>query len=219
MIRRDYILRMIEEFFRALSRIAALTRAKQFDLASAAIDEEFQKLLGKGADEIRRLSDTELTARLMEGEPTQAVRDKCLVLATLLKEAGALHAAQNRPAESQACHLKALNLLLGVLLSGETTELPDFVPKVEELMACLADSVLPAATNAALMHHYERIGEYAKAEDRLFAMIEAEPGNSALARWGIPFYERLLRQSDAALISGNLPRIEAEASLAELRTR
>lgn len=219
MIRRDYILRMIEEFIRALARITSLTRSKQFAAAASAIDEEFQKLLGKGADELGQLSETELMARLMEGEGTQAVRDKCLLLTTLFKERGALHAAQNQTEEARAFYLKALNLVLGVMLCGEAFERPDFVPKVEELLSLLSEAVLPTATNAALMHHYERIGEFGKAEDRLFALLDADPDNQALVQWGLTFYERLLHQSDSALLAGNLPREEAEASLNELRAR
>jgi hypothetical protein len=76
---------------------------------------------------------------------------------------------------------------------------------------------LPLETQARLMQHYEVTGQFAKAEDCLFAMLEAEPGNAALVQFGIAFCERLRGQSDASLASGNLPRPELEASLAELR--
>jgi hypothetical protein len=81
----------------------------------------------------------------------------------------------------------------------------------------LRESPLPRETEALLMHHYERSREFAKAEDALFAMLEAEPGNAGLVEFGVAFYERLRGQSDAALEAGNLPRSELEASLAELR--
>jgi hypothetical protein len=218
MIRRDYILRMIEEFIRALARIRGLTRSKQFGAAADLLDQEFKRLVGDGADAVSRLSETELLARLMEGEP-QAVRDKCLILTRLLREAGELHSAQHRVPESHACFLKALNLLLDVLLRHEAFEVPEFVPKVEELTLLLTDAALPRATQAALMQLYESIGEFAKAEDKLFSLIESEPGERALTEWGAAFYERLLRHSDAALQFGNLPRPEVEAGLAELRAR
>jgi hypothetical protein len=38
-----------------------------------------------------------------------------------------------------------------------------------------------------------------------------------LREWGIAFYQRLQQQSDTALASGNLPRAEVEAGLAEVR--
>ena len=58
------------------------------------------------------------------------------------------------------------------------------------------------------MQHYERSQEFAKAEDALFAMLEAEPGNAGLVEFGVAFYERLRGQSDAALEAGKLPRSE-----------
>jgi hypothetical protein len=70
-----------------------------------------------------------------------------------------------------------------------------------------------------LMRHYEQHGAFAKAEDALFDLLEAEPGNSDALEFGIAFYERLRGQSDMALAKGNLPRQELEAGLAELRQR
>src|SRR4029077_11142401 len=106
MIRRDYFLRMIEEFFEALSRIQALKKGQHWREASGQIDEEFQRLVGGGAAAVAQLSETELLARLIAGEPTQVVRDKTLMLATLLREAGDTAAAEERVEESRACYLK-----------------------------------------------------------------------------------------------------------------
>ena len=217
MIRRDYILRAIEECAQVLARILRLINARDYAAASVVLDQQFQSLTGTGAEAVSRLSENELLARLMAGEPTAVVRTKCLLLVALLKQAGEVHAAQGRLGESQACWLKALNLLLEVTLRDEELPFPDFVPRVEELALALAGCDLPAHTNGALMQHYERLGEFAKAEDRLFVMLDAEPQNAGLHEWGTAFYERLLRQSDAALGAGNLPRAEVEAGLAELR--
>jgi hypothetical protein len=74
-------------------------------------------------------------------------------------------------------------------------------------------------TQASLMQHYERNGEFAKAEDALCAMLEAEPGNDLILEFGTMFYRRLLVQSDAALARGNLPRAEVEEGLKELLQR
>src|SRR5437867_2903460 len=100
MIRRDYILRMIEECVRALARINSLKQGQRWDEASESLDAEFQRLIGSGAQAVARLSETELLSRLVRGETTQVVRHKTLVLTTLLKEAGEVAAAQNRPEDS-----------------------------------------------------------------------------------------------------------------------
>ena len=69
------------------------------------------------------------------------------------------------------------------------------------------------------MQYYEYLGEFGRAEDALFAMLEQEPANPALIDFGLAFYERLRRQTDASLEAGNLPRAEVEAGLAELGQR
>jgi len=70
-----------------------------------------------------------------------------------------------------------------------------------------------------LMRQYEQQGAFAKAEDALFDLLDAEPGNTKAVDLGIAFYERLRGENDMALANGNLPRQELEAGLAELRQR
>ena len=187
MIRRDYILRMIEEFIQALARINALKKDQRWQAAAVVVDEEFQRLIGTGAQAVARLTETELLASLIRGEPTQAVRDKTLMLTALLKEAGDVAAMQERAEESRSCYLKGLHLLLETLAREEVSAFPDFVPQAEMFAAALRGSPLPLETQVLLMQHYERSGEFAKAEDALFAMLEAEPGNTGLVGFGVAF--------------------------------
>jgi hypothetical protein len=219
MIRRDYILRMIEEFMQALSRIRALQKGQRSQEAAVALDEEFNRLVGGGSEALAGLTETELLAKLIKGEPTQVVHAKTLMLTTLLKEAGDLAAAQDRTDGSRSCYLKGLHLLLHTLAGGDPGESPDFVPKIEMFVAALQGAPLPLETNAMLMQHYERSGQFAKAEDALFAMLEAEPQNTRILEFGIAFYQRLEGLSDASLDAGDLPRSEVEAGLAELHDR
>jgi hypothetical protein len=219
MIRRDYILRMIEEFMQVLSRIAFLKQGQLWREANNLMDAEFKRLVGSGAEAISQMSETELLAKLIQGEATQLVHHKTLLVTTLLKEAGDLSLAQARPAESRMCYLKGLNLLLETLAREEPLGVPDFVPKVEGFVNALQDAPLPLNTQARLMQHYERLGEFGKAEDGLFAMLEAEPDDPRLLEFGIAFYHRLKSRSDASLCAGNLPREELNAGLAELEHR
>src|ERR1043166_6592750 len=112
MIRRDYILRMLEEFFEVLSRITALKKGQLWREATFGLDQEFQRLVGGGSETIAQLSETELLARLIKGEPTLVVRPKTYILTALLKAAGDLAAAQDHLQESRVCYLKGLHLLL-----------------------------------------------------------------------------------------------------------
>ncbi len=219
MIRRDYIIRMIEEFTQALARIRGLKNDQRLGEADTLTEEEFKRVTGLDSNSVLHLSETELLAKLIQADSGQGVREKMLMLTTLLKETGDMAVSQDHFENGRACYLKGLHLLLDSLARGEIYELPEFVPKVEEFVLALADCELPLTTRLLLMEYYERTGQFAKAEDALYAILEAEPGNLPAVEFGISFYERLQRQSDIRLEEGNLPRSEVEAGLKELSAR
>jgi len=219
MIRRDYLLRMIEECVRALAGIAVSKQGQRWDKASEALNGELQRLIGADSQALAQLSESDLLVRLMRDGPTHTLREKTLILTTFLKEAGDVAAGKGRAEESRDCYLKALHLLLEVLARGEVFECPEFVPKVEILVTALESATLPPRTQAMLMQHYERTGEFAKAEDALFVMHEAEPDNHTVVEFGIAFYQRLLAHSNATLDAAGLPRAEVEDGLKQLQAR
>ena len=217
MIRTDYIIRMIEEFAEALARIRALKERRQHGEALMLTEEEFKRITGIDSEALLKLSETELLARLIQSEALHAVRLKMFFLTTLLKEAGDIAAAEGRIEESRACYLKGLHLLLDSLGRADGFEQPEFVPKVELFVSALDE--MPAQTYAMLMEHYERTGQFAKAEDALYGILDGDVNNDYALNFGISFYERLLGRTDNQLADGNLPRVEVEAGLRELRSK
>jgi hypothetical protein len=219
MIRRDYILRMIAEFVQLLARINSLKGGKQWKEASGTVDEGFQRLVGGGAAALAPLSHTELLALLIKGEPTQAVGQKALLLAALLKEAGDLAVLQGNSEEGRSYHLKGLHLLLDPVAVAETDDRPEFVPQVAAFVAALQDRPLPTETVVRLMHYYEKTGDLAKAEDCLFELLDSATSNPEMGKFGEAFYGRLGHLTDSQLAAGNLPRAELDAGLIEFRKR
>jgi hypothetical protein len=219
MIRRDFILRMIEEWGRALAQIRALRQGGRQEAARQAVDAECEKLAALGVSGIIGLSDTELLARVSEGRLAQTVHLRTLAVVTLLREAGEIADAEERPEEAREIYLKALRLLLEVLSQEDPAGFPEFVPGVEAIVTALQAKPLPAQTLALLMRHYEATGQFAKAEDALFSLLDGVGADPAVVGFGRAFYERTLRRSDASLMAGNLPRGEAEQGLNELKER
>jgi len=217
MIRRDYILRMIEQFFQVLARLKGLKQGQLWEQAGGVVEDEFQRLIGLGPEAVVRLSETELLARVMHGEPTQVVRQKTLMVTTLLKEAGDAAVGQGRESEGRAYYLKGLHLLLQTLVAGDAADCPAFVPGLEVFTAALAGAPLPLETQARLMQHYEQAGDFAKARDALVALVKSAPDQPGVVEFGIAFYQRLQNRSDDQLTLGGLPREQLEASLADLR--
>lgn len=218
MIRRDYLMRMIEEAVAALRRSQKLRGEEKWDEAGGELDEEFKKLVGAGPQAVAQLSETELLAKMLAGEATLYVRDKTFLLTALLKEAGDLAVAQEHFEAGRACYLKGLHLLLNVLAREAPEGIPEFVPRVEMFVSALEETPLPLRTQAALMQHYEFTGQFGRAEDCLFAMLE-EQEDSAMLDFGVAFFERMKHQTDEALMGGNLPRAEVASGLAELRSK
>jgi hypothetical protein len=216
MIRRDYILRMLQEFLELLSRLRSLKREQRWGEATGVVEDEVRRLLGTDARSVLALSETELLAKLIQAEPPQAMREKMWLVTTLLKEAGDTAAGEGRSEESRAFFLKGLHVLLETLVENDEADFPDFVPRVELFLNALQGAPLPLETHARLMQHYERTGQYAKAEDQLFAMLEAAPAHPGLKELGFGFYKRLQGKTERELSDGGLPREEVEAGLAEL---
>jgi hypothetical protein len=211
---------MIQAFTQALARIRSLKKDQRWLDAQGLLETEMHGLIGLTPAELGRLSETELLALVCQNEPTHAVRTKILMLTTLLNEAGDIAAAQ--PAETSAAapsqyYLKSLNLLLTTLAREDVFDLPEFVPAMENIRLSLQDAPLPDGTLSLLMHHYERTGQFGKAEDAFFALLSANPGNRAAIEFGVAFYQRLLAKSDEILSAGNLPRAEVREALEDLR--
>ncbi len=200
-----------------LSRLRSLKRGQNWREAGATLEQEFQRLARVGTAEILNLSETELFARLLQGDAPQAAREKGYMLLTLLKEAAEVAAGEGR--DGAPYLFKALHLVLELLAQNEPSEYPEFAPRVEELVGALGAASLPLETQARLMHHYERCGEFARAEDRLYEMLESAPAHPGLVEFGLAFYDRVQRQSDERLLAGNLPRAELKTGQAELRKR
>src|SRR5208282_6391482 len=115
MIRRDYILNAIEEFAAVLAKILGFTKEAQWQSASAAATQEFQRLAGVDALQALGMSETELFARLIQGGPTHVAESKAFMVAMLFKATGDIMAGQGRTAESRRHYLKGLHLLLDTL--------------------------------------------------------------------------------------------------------
>jgi len=219
MLRRDYLLRQIEEFVAAMAKLLGLTKNEQWQDASSLAAAQFQAIAGASAAELVRMSDTELLAQLIQGEPTFVLENKIFMLATLFKTQGDILAGEGKLEESRPYYLKGLHLLLDTFASNNMAKRPNYLPTVDAFLLGLGDSPLPLNTNVMLMRHFEQTGEFAKAEDTLFVMLETEPSNPELLNFGTAFYQRLLQLSDDTLAAGNLPREEVKSGLAELEKR
>ncbi len=217
MIHHDYLLRLIEEFARALSRIQDFRLKNRAEDARHALDQQLQQITGADRESILRLSTTEILARLLRSGTTHEVHTRAYFLVALLKESGDVALAEGHEETARETHFKALRLLFSVFEHDDPCESPAFVPTVEALRSTLATDSIPPDLLAHLMLHFERSGCYADAENTLFSLLDACGPTPELLELGTDFYERLLALNDASLERGHLPRSEAADGLAEFQ--
>lgn len=218
----DWLVQQISQFARLLAVILGLKKRKEYDTAQETIEEALNTLLDLDLDKLRILPPAELFRRLTIAETAMVGREKVLFAAALLDQAGDIHAAQEQTEQSAACYIQALCLLLELLLTDDHANLPNYAPTVEEMLAKVEPETLPLEARHATMLYFEKIGDFGKAEDTLFAMLDAvadDPGTTAeIIAIGDMFYERLQHLDDERLVAGNLARDEIVAGRNDLRT-
>jgi len=219
MLQQDYILRMIEKFAQLVAKIVGLTKGEDFDSAKEVIAKSTDELVGMTPEEVCQQSELKLVGKMLGGKQTLEGRARCFVLVALLNEAGNLRSRLGDEDRSRQFKLKALNILLAVRNFAEEDVVPDFVPKVDDLVAQLKEDGIPPRTLASLMQHYEFIGVFSRAEDCLYELIEIVPDKRPALHLGAAFYHRLLAKSDIELEDGKLPRVELESGLADLERK
>jgi tetratricopeptide (TPR) repeat protein len=215
MYQKDYLLRITESAARVIAQVVSGRKIEDYQGILSLIDEQFRQTLGMGLGFVHSVSEETLLSLLTSLGTLDT--EKCWLTATLLKAEGDIYSAQGDTDEAYYSYLKSLDLFLIVLLDAHNISNSDDFPEVENLLSELEAYDLPEKTKEMIFRYYEKTGRYARAEDMLFEMLEANPANSDLFASGAAFYERLKKKSSADLAAGNLSRDEVEEGLERLR--
>ncbi len=214
MSQRDYILRIAQEFGRALAQVLYNREIKDYTAAHTLIDEQCKQIFGMGIGFMRSIPEETLLSMLTSFDTLDT--EKCWLLAILLKAEGDIYEDQGNASESYYSYIRSLNLFLEVLLLGTTSSGRSIVPEIEDLLSRLSDYDLPIRTKLLLFRYFDHAHEYARAEGLLFEMLEASGPNEDILAHGTSFYQQLLKKSDATLSAGNFSREKVEEGLARL---
>ena len=217
MMNKDYILRMFEMFGRSLAIILHLRQSNQHEDALIYIDNALLQITGLTSSFINSASE-EMLLGMIAPLGTLNV-EKCLWIAGLLKEEADIYDELENSAESYQRYVKSLFLFLELPLGDHEIKDFDIPATIEYILNKLAEYELPLSTNRKLMRYFEKTGQYAKAEDVLFAMIDAAPESvpAGVVEQGRAFYTRLLEHPDAQLQAGNVSRDQVEEGLLQLK--
>ena len=214
MSQRDYILRIAQEFGRALAQVLYNREIKDYTAAHALIDEQCKQIFGMGIGFMRSIPEETLLSMLTSFDTLDT--EKCWLLAILLKAEGDTYEDQENTSESYYSYIRSLNLFLEVLLLRTTDSGRNIVPEIEDLLSRLSDYDLPIRTKLLLFRYFDHAHEYARAEGLLFEMLEEGDTEGDILDRGIGFFQRLSRKNDAELKTGNFSREKVEEGLARL---
>jgi hypothetical protein len=219
MIRQDYIMRMIEQLVKALSKILFNKEAGNYNAAINDIDAAFNSITGLDYNMINDLSASDIISVLKMSKDDAAVSIKCIVIAKLLKEKTDI-AKLNSDENSRLIYnyQKAINLYLEGILNNKNVEidLSNYYADVKDIAKIIEDEMLQNS-RYRLFKFYELIGEYDKAENELFRLKNLNYPN--IEEEGIIFFRNLEKLSEIDLIKGNLSKEEVAKGLGDFIKR
>ena len=214
MVNRDYILRIIERFTRALAHIIFLRETNRHQDALIYIDDLFMQTVGMSSGAINALPE-ELLMGLMTRMGELNV-EKCLWIALLLKAEADTYNELGTTNESYARYLKSLHLFLTALLPEKDIRGSGYFEEVEAALSALQPYELPLPVRRQVIQYYEQTGQYAKAEDSLFEGIEGDDADSTLFQQGEALYRHLRQKSEDELVAGGLSQEEVREGQAQV---
>jgi len=155
MIRRDYLMRLIEQFAEAISKILKLKKEKNYKKALSAIDKTYNELFGFNSLFINSYGTEDLISIVS----TDGVPDinKCIIIATLLKEEGEIYEARNRKDISRMRYLKSLDIFLRGFLSESEIKMDADFYDLEKVVEKSGEENLSSDVKKRLYEYYEKI--------------------------------------------------------------
>jgi len=163
MIREDYIMRMVKQFTRAVTKILGLKESHQYDEALETVNETFQELFGLKAELFNSLSAESIIELLKLGN--SEVMQKCFWVADLMREEAAIYESQGETHKSKSEYLKSLELYLEGITHGDNSVVADYFGKIKEILDRFELQELTYKTKCKLLRYYEKTENYSKVED------------------------------------------------------
>jgi hypothetical protein len=213
MVRKSIIELQIEALGHVMARILLHKRKGDRKAVETEIHVAAQKLSGMDANSMLLLTDDSLVGLFTPEEGLDA--GKSLLAAALLREEAEVLEEDGRPEAAVGARRKALRLYVEALTVEEYLRTREYPKALEALLAEVEEKDgLPVSILGRLFRYHEVMGQYARAEDRLFELQDL-----GYERWqpdAEAFFRRLHTLSDEKLTAGGLSRGEVEEGLAEV---
>ena len=215
MIRKDFIMRMIQQLSNFIAKIITNKNAENYDEALRNIDSAFENILGLNFNLLDTLSADDIAELLGISKDKSTGSMKCVVAARLLKEKAEVQKILERDDSYTLFYFqKALILYLHGMLNIGYSELDTttYFTDIEYIEHRLGSSISDELT-FKLFCLYRANEKYDKAENWLFRSKDAQYPD--ILNVGITFFKELTAIDEHKLRSGNMTKREIEEGLAD----
>lgn len=209
----DYFMRMIESIVVALAKIFFMKDNNSKEEVNIEINKLSLERIGLEINKIEELDTYEIIDILYRNALT--FEENCQVVAELLYVRGDMYSKENDTNNAYNCYLKSLEIYLYLSKEGTYNFIFDAGERIDELESKLGQYVLPIETEILLFNYKFKCGQYSKAEDILFSLLEADKSNR-IFELGFNFYNQLLIKKDDDLIANGFSRDEIHQGIDEL---
>lgn len=209
MIRKDYILKLIDQLVLALKKIRGLKDREAYEEALELIAEKKEIYLKIDANYLSQLPVEDLEVLLKEDSERGKELWKFAV-DLLFEEASIYYILDNEDKVFNVYH-QAFTILTFMLKKYKEVNI-DLFDKLAIVVAYLRDFRLPMQSYLKIIEYYKATRQFAQAEDMLFQMAATHNDQKQyLEQIGGDFYRELLENDDKVLKQGKLPRTEVES--------
>lgn len=215
MIKNDYLSLKMQELSEVIAKILKLLESKNIVESHEIIDDAFKRLLGISPRVAENLSYKDLIQFSGSSEAAQSI--KLIILGELLKLDGDIGKQEGDTNKSIDLYIKAFNIFIKAMSIDKDTCLEISSKSISYISNEISEYELAFDALYSLFKYSEFLGNYAKAEDTLYELLEATDTELDMVAEAITFYKKLLTKSDEELIAGNLPREEIEDALKQLK--
>lgn len=204
MVRKDYLLRVIEQFAAFLEKILFHKQVGDYAGAEQQIDETVKTLLGVDPASLFIMSVDTILNELIGKSGFDM--DICLVVAELYNQKADVATAGNSGSLNIDFLEKSFLLYAEAIRHGADNLA--YRDRILAIIAALRRHDIAETTKTKFFWYYELCGLFGKAEDVLYDLVETS--HEGIRRIGLEFYKRLNDREDILLALGNLPRNEVQ---------
>lgn len=208
MIRRDYLLKLIDQLVITLKKIRGLKDQEAYEEALELIAEKKEVFLKIDAAYFAQMSVEDLETLL--NNDAERTKELWKFAVDLLFEEASIYDIFDDEVKVFNAYHQALVILTHLLKKHKEVNINVF-EKMAITVAYLRDFRLPIQSSLKIMEYYKATRQFDKAEDILFQMLQTHGDQKRyLHEIGKLFYAELLNNEDKILREGGLPRKEVK---------